>query len=110
MLYTCWVFYSVAHSLPELYLHVVDYDSGIPIKDPTQFLAQTELLTDKRSLIITQKEHPVLPGRVVWYIHECRMPEVFKEMQTTENIVMQWISMVMPSVLGIEGVVSLEMA
>jgi hypothetical protein len=60
---------------------------------------------DYRSSFMTVKEHPVIKGRIVHYLHECQMPEMFKE--KAANQVAKWASVVFPSVFGME-VVSLE--
>jgi hypothetical protein len=46
------------------------------------------------------KQHPVIPGLVVHYLHECQMPEMFSEKAT--NQVAKWASIVFPAVFGIE--------
>ncbi|TNV84881.1 hypothetical protein FGO68_gene10124 [Halteria grandinella] len=103
------VFYSIAHQLPELYLSAVDLEGGQQIKDPMELLgeeAKGQISEEKRSLFITQKEHPVL-SRIVWYIHECRMPEIFGD--TEGNRLIQWFSLIFPQAFGI-NLVSLDMA
>ena len=54
---------------------------------------------------MTMKEHPVIPGRIVQYLHECHMPEMFSEKST--NQIAKWASIVFPSVFGIE-IIGLE--
>jgi len=59
----------------------------------------------QRASFMTLKEHPVKPGRIVHYLHECQMPEMFSEKSL--NQVAKWASVVFPSVFGFE-VVGLE--
>jgi len=40
----------------------------------------------------------VLPGRVVFYLHECQLPEVI----ASGNALVQWMSIVLPTVFKIE--------
>jgi len=49
---------------------------------------------------MTLKEHPVKAGRVVHYLHECQIPEMFKEQCL--NQVAKWASVVFPNVFGLE--------
>ena len=49
---------------------------------------------------MTMKEHPVKPGRIVHYLHECKMTEMFKE--RANNQIAKWASVVFPTVFGFE--------
>lgn len=93
---TFWVFYSPAHSLPELYFQVS------PPQDLEAFVKMA-LPTDPVKLagVITRKEHPVEAKRVVYYLHECRLGEAFDPSLTKVNILVQWLSTVMPAVFGL---------
>lgn len=47
------------------------------------------------------KEHPVLSGRIVYYLHQCRLPEIFENSKDI-NIMVQWMSTVFPAVFDID--------
>jgi hypothetical protein len=74
------------------------------VKDPSLIVSgeHTGMLEDEsqRAQFMTLKEHPVKAGRVVHYLHECQMPEMFKEKSL--NQVAKWASVVFPSVFGLE--------
>lgn len=57
---------------------------------------QSEETGEKLPYFLTLKEHPVLPGRVVFYLHECQLPEVIS------SGLVQWMSIVLPTVFKIE--------
>jgi len=69
---TMWIFYSVSHNLPELYFQTN------PSK-PIEAFVKLPLPSDQTKLasLITRKEHPVEPKRIVYYLHECKLTEVF---------------------------------
>lgn len=104
MEYTFWVFYSVPNNLPDLYFQVVDEETRMQIRNPLLFVnsehhahLQSES-GEKLPYFLTLKEHPVLPGRVVFYLHECQLPEVI----ASGNALVQWMSIVLPTVFKIE--------
>jgi hypothetical protein len=51
-------------------------------------------------MFITRKEHPILAARIVHYLHECRMPELFNH-EKGVNRLAHWASVVLPAVFGI---------
>ena len=69
------------------------------MKDPSLFVIEEHLGTllrdeAQRASFMTVKEHPVIKGRIVHYLHECQMPEMFKE--RAANQVAKWASVVFP--------------
>ena len=93
---TFWVFYSSVHSLPELYFQ------ASPPQELENFVKMS-LPSDpgKLSGLITRKEHPVEAKRVVYYLHECRLGEAFDPSMPKVNILVQWLSTVLPAVFGL---------
>ena len=54
------------------------------------------------------KEHPIHKGLIVFYLHECKMDEAVA-CDDNSNQLVKWLSVVMPRVFGIEGLVSSEL-
>jgi hypothetical protein len=51
------------------------------LKDPAE-IVHPDLISvakdkEKKPFFITQKEHPVLSKKITFYLHECRMNELF---------------------------------
>lgn len=74
------------------------------------FKKDSQLLGEKRSIFMTLKEHPVLAGRVVYYLHGCNMTQVVEggTEDDVANRIVKWCSTVMPTVFGVE-LVDLEL-
>jgi hypothetical protein len=112
--YTFWLFYSLTNpGIPDLYLQVTqsnDDCTSETVSDPRVFTEPTlhSILErdEDRAFFLTKKEHPILKGRITYYLHECKVNEMFQDGKDI-NRVAKWASVVFPQVFGIE-VVNIE--
>ena len=110
------VMYSITNQLPELFFTCykeIEDAEGYPVQTvvddiDTVVLAAgfKEKSIEEKMFIVTQKEHPI-DNMVVWSVHECRikelMPAFVNEGNDTKlNIFLQWLSIVVPSTLGVD--------
>ena len=86
---------------------LVNEESEIRIlNDPLEFI-EPELHSkidnlEERTYFLTKKEHPLIKGRMVHYLHECSMGKMFEEDGPQINRLAKWASVVFPKVFGLE--------
>ena len=66
-----------------------------------------EIDNEKKPYFVTFKEHPVKNATIVYYLHECQLQEVIKEMsddkdQRMNSVLVQWLSTVLPTILNVD--------
>jgi hypothetical protein len=50
------------------------------VKDPFEAVTQIRMdSVESQASFITRKEHPVEKNRIVFYLHQCQLPEIFEE-------------------------------
>ena len=75
------------------------------MNDPTEF-TETELHSlmknlQERMFFLTKKEHPLIKGRLMHYLHECKMSEMFEGDASSINRIVKWSSVIFPKVFGL---------
>lgn len=56
---------------------------------------------EERTFFLTKKEHPLIKGRLMHYLHECKMSEMFVSDASEINRVAKWASVVFQKVFGL---------
>jgi hypothetical protein len=81
------------------------------LNDPKEF-TESELHSvveniDERTFFLTKKEHPLIKDRLMHYLHECKMADMFQGDANEINRVAKWASVVFPMVFGL-SLINLE--
>lgn len=76
------------------------------MNDPLEF-TESELHSmveniEERTFFLTKKEHPLIKKRLMHYLHECKMSEMFEGDAPEINRVAKWASVVFPKVFGLQ--------
>jgi len=56
---------------------------------------------DDRTFFLTKKEHPLIKGRLMHFLHLCKMSEMFEGDSSLINRLAKWASVVFPRVYGL---------
>jgi hypothetical protein len=56
---------------------------------------------DERIFFLTKKEHPLIKGRLMHYLHLCKMSEIFEGDSSSINRIAKWASIIFPRVYGL---------
>ena len=116
------VMYSITNQLPELFFtcyEETEEADGDRVQTMVDDIDRVVLAAgfkgktiEEKMFIVTQKEHPI-DNMVVWSVHECRIKELMPAFtsegnDTKPNIFLQWLSIVIPSTLGIDGLTPID--
>lgn len=56
---------------------------------------------EERTFFLTKKEHPLIKGRLMHFLHLCKMSEMFEGDSPSINRIAKWASVVFPRVYGL---------